>query len=70
MTKLDKMGHLPSWGGGGRTKSPKQDTASDQVLSCDGDVDHISHDKLVMEQENDPDLKGSLSKVIELSEIR
>ena len=26
------------------------------MLSCDGDVDHINHDKLVMEQENDPDL--------------
>ena len=54
MTKLDEMGHLPSLG---ETKSPKQDPTSDHVFSCDGDVDHISHDKLVMEQEHDPDLK-------------
>ena len=49
------MGHLPS---SGETKSPKQGPASDHVLSCDGDVDHIGHEKLVvMEQENNPDLK-------------
>ena len=43
--KLDEMGHLPFLG---ETKSPKQGPASQHVFSC-GDVDHISHDKLVME---------------------
>ena len=47
MTKLDEMDHLPSWG---ETKSTKQGPASDHMFSCNGDVDHISHDKLVMEQ--------------------
>ena len=67
MTKLDEMGHFPSLG---ETKSPKQGPASDHVFSCDGDVDHKSHDKLVMEQENDPELKnlGQRSSTFQESE--
>ena len=38
------------------------------MFSCDGDVDHISHDKLVMEQENGPDLKDLCQRSLTFQE--
>ena len=59
MTQLDEPGHLPS---SGEKSSPKYNQDSKHVLSGDSDVDPLSHKKLVIEQENDPELKGSWSK--------
>ena len=54
MTKLIEPGHLPS---SGEKSSPKHSPDFTRVLSRDGDVDPLSHNKLVIEQEYDPELK-------------
>ena len=55
MTNLDEPGHLPC---SGEKSSPKQSQDSEHVYSGDSDADPLSHNKLVEEQENDPELES------------
>ena len=54
MTQLDEPGHIPS---SGEKSSPKQSQDSKHVPNRDSDTDPLSQDKLVTEQENDPELQ-------------
>ena len=54
MTELDEPGHLPS---SGEKSSPKHSQDFKPMLNGDSDTDPLSHNKLVVEQENDPELK-------------
>ena len=54
MTQLDEPGHLPS---SGEKSSPKHSQDSKHVPSRDNETDPLSHDKLVIEQENYPNLR-------------
>ena len=53
MTWLDEPGHLPS---SGERSSPKHSQGSKHLLTDDSDTDPLSHNKLLIEQENDPEL--------------
>ena len=65
MTQLDEPGHLPS---SGEKSSPKHSQDSKHVSSRDSDTDPLSHDKLVIEQENDPELKDLGQRALTLQE--
>ena len=65
MTQLDEPGHLPS---SGEKRSPKHSQDSKHVPSRDSETDPISHDKLVIEQENDPALKDLGQRALALQE--
>ena len=65
MTKLDEPGHLPS---SGEKSSPKQGQDSEHGQSGDSDTDPLSHNKLVEEQENDPELKDLSERALTLQE--
>ena len=62
MTQLDEPGHLPS---SGEKSSPKHKD-SKHVLSGNSDVDPLSHNKLVIEQENDLKLKDLSQRALTL----
>ena len=67
MTQLDEPGHLPS---SGEKSSPKHRPSQNfkHVLSGDSDDDPLSHNKLVIEQENDPELKDLGQRALTLQE--
>ena len=65
MTKLDEPGHLPS---SGEKSYPKQSQDSERVHSGESDADPLSHNKLVEEQENDPELKDLCERALTLQE--
>ena len=65
MTQLDEPGHLPS---SGEKSSPKHSQDSKHVPSRDSETDPLSHDKLVIEQENDPELKDLGQRALTLQE--
>ena len=65
MTQLDEPGHLPP---SGEKSSPKHSQDFKHVLSGDSDDDPLSHNKLVIEQENDPELKDFGQRVLTLQE--
>ena len=65
MTQLDEPGHLPS---SGEKSSPKQSQDSKHVPSRDSDTDPLSHNKLAIEQENDPELKDLGQRALTLQE--
>ena len=66
MTKLDEPGHLAS---SGEKSSPKTESKdSEHVHSRDSDTDPLSHNKLVEEQENDPELKDLYERAVILHE--
>ena len=65
MTQLDEPGHLPS---SGEKSSPNHCQDFKHVLSGESDVDPSSHNKLVIEQENDPELKDLGQRALILQE--
>ena len=65
MTKLDEPGHLPS---SEEKSSPKQGQDSEHVQNGDSGSDPLSHNKLVKEQENDPELKDLCERALTLQE--
>ena len=65
MTQLDEPGHLPC---SEEKSSPKHSQDSKHVPSRDSDTDPLSHNKLVIEQENDPELKDLGQRVLTLQE--
>ena len=65
MTQLDEPGHIPS---SGEKSSPKHSQDSKHVPNRDSDTDPLSHDKLVIEQENDPELKDLGQRALTLQE--
>ena len=67
MTQLDEPGHLPS---SGEKSSPKHSQESKHVLSGDSDDDPLNHNKLVIEQENDPELKDLGQRALTLQEAK
>ena len=66
MTQLDEPGHLPS---SGEKSSPKQSQDSEHVHGGNSDTDPLSHNKLVEEQENDPELKDLGERALTLQEV-
>ena len=67
MTQLDEQGHLPSSGKKGSPKHRPSQTFK-HVLSEDSDDDPLSHNKLVIEQDNDPELKDLGQRALTLQE--
>ena len=65
MTQLDEPGHLPS---SGEKSSSKHSQDFKHLLSGDSDNDPSSHNKLVIEQENDPERKNLGQRVLTLQE--
>ena len=65
MTIVDEPCHVPS---SGEKSSPKHSQDSKHVPSKDSDTDPLSHDKLVCEQENDPELKDLGLRTLTLQE--
>ena len=63
MTQLDEPGHLLSLG---EKSSPKHSQSSKHVLSGNSDIDPLSHNKLVIEKENDPELKDLSQRTLTL----
>ena len=66
MTRLDEPDHLPS---SGRKSSLKHSQDFKHVLSGESDVDPLSHNKLVIEHENDPELKDLGQRALTLQEV-
>ena len=60
MTKLDVLGHLPSSG----EKNSPTNSVSEHEQSGDNNNDPLSHSRLVIEQENDPELKDLGQRVL------
>ncbi|XP_071824592.1 uncharacterized protein [Apostichopus japonicus] len=65
MTELDEPGHLLS---SGEKSSPKHSQDFKPMLNGDSDTDPLSHNKLVIEQENDPELKDLGQRALTLQE--
>ena len=65
MTQLDEPGHLPS---SEEKSSPKHSQDFKHVLSGESDTNPLSHDKLVIEQKNDPELKDLGQRALTLQE--
>ena len=65
MTQLAEPGHLPS---SGEKSFPKHSQDSKHVPYRDSDTDPLSHNKLIIEKENDPELKDLGQRALTLQE--
>ena len=65
---LKNLGHCCSSQSSGEKSSPKHSQDSKHVLRDDSDVDPLSHNKFVIEQENDPELKDLGQRALTLQE--
>ena len=65
LTQLDEPGHLPS---SGEKRSPKHSQDFKHVLSGESDIDPLSHNKFIIEHENDPELKYLGQRALTLQE--